>query len=104
VSARDAKSGRVSSVYCRFCVSFGGEVGEGRKRRATENRKFFQKPFRTDNYVSHLRGYHREKGLVWVGAQSIRSCAFAVNRDIGLIVHQYPADYDSGVTTSYEFL
>jgi hypothetical protein len=61
VSARDAKSGRVSSVYCRSCVSFGREVEEGRKFRSTESRKIFQKTFRTDNYVSHLRRCHRQK-------------------------------------------
>jgi hypothetical protein len=38
-----------------------------------------------------------------------RTCACARadwnnDGDIGLMVHQYPADYDSGVTTSYEFL
>jgi hypothetical protein len=61
VSAHDAQSGRVSSVYCRFCVSCGREVEESRKRRSTENRKFFQKPFRKDSYVSNLQGCHRQK-------------------------------------------
>jgi hypothetical protein len=60
-SCRDSNSGKVASAYCMFCVSFGREVEEGRTRRTTENRKFFSRPFRTDNYVSHNRVCHPPK-------------------------------------------
>jgi hypothetical protein len=58
VTSRLASSGHVDSVQCRFCVVFGREAKEAAKRRTTENSKFFTHPFRSDNYVAHLKSTH----------------------------------------------
>lgn len=56
IAARDVTN-EVTSVRCRFCVNFGKEDGnsEARKRKLTDNIKYFRKPFRVDNYKSHLK-------------------------------------------------
>jgi hypothetical protein len=58
ISARNSRTGHVESLQCMFCVVFGREAKSGAKRRATENTKFFKKPFRPDNFVAHLTTTH----------------------------------------------
>lgn len=58
ISSRDAETGAVVSVVCQFCVSFGREVKVGAKRARTANVKYFKKPFRADNYITHLTKQH----------------------------------------------
>jgi hypothetical protein len=45
VSCRDSKSGKVTSAYCVFCVSFGREVEESRTRRIKEAGSSFRDHF-----------------------------------------------------------
>ena len=50
-------SSNVVSVNCLFCIHFGRKdtaVAQP-KRRKTENDRTFTAPFRTDNYVQHMR-------------------------------------------------
>ena len=57
---RDALSGEVESVVCRFCDVFGYEVKAAAKRTWTMRRKYFE-TFRTDHYVQHLKQQHAQK-------------------------------------------
>lgn len=53
----------VESVRCKFCVTFGKESTSSsseRKRKVSSTVKYFTKPFRKDNYTSHLK-VHSEK-------------------------------------------
>ena len=60
----------VDSVRCKFCVTFGKEgqpilsssstSSSARKRKVSSTMKYFTKPFRVDNYTSHLK-VHSEK-------------------------------------------
>ena len=55
---RNKDNGEVNSVRCRFCIAFGKEgrtSNPTRMRRVTDNIKCFTKPFRVDNYRSHLK-------------------------------------------------
>lgn len=58
VASRDPQSHLVDSVLCRFCSTFGREERVGRRRKSTTNIKFFKRPFRSDNYRSHLESQH----------------------------------------------
>ena len=60
ICERDALSGEVKSVVCRFCVVFGCEVKAAAKRTWTTRRKYFE-TFRTDHYVQHLKQKHAQK-------------------------------------------
>ena len=60
ICERDAVSGEVKLVVCRFCVVFGHEVKSATKRTWTTRRKYFE-TFRTDNYVQHLKQQHEQK-------------------------------------------
>ncbi|KAH6570906.1 hypothetical protein BASA60_007513 [Batrachochytrium salamandrivorans] len=72
IKARDAATATVTSVACRFCITFGKEEEVGRKRKATSNVKYFES-FRTDNYLSHLQGQH---------SLNERPLQFLINKDI----------------------
>lgn len=64
ICVRNAQTGSVESVMCKFCVAFGKEAAGAdgpRKRRVTANIKYFRQPFRADHYLSHLQINHREK-------------------------------------------
>ncbi|KAH6577117.1 hypothetical protein BASA60_004196 [Batrachochytrium salamandrivorans] len=85
IKARDAATATVTSVACRFCITFGKEEEVGRKRKATSNVKYFES-FRTDNHLSHLQGQH---SLKWEEYQRIHTSdereAFFTNREIPFI-------------------
>jgi hypothetical protein len=57
ISARHPISGKVSSVVCRFCTTFGREKNVGGKRARTKNVKYFT-TFRADGYKRHLYTAH----------------------------------------------
>jgi hypothetical protein len=64
VSSRDvsSSSSSVTSVLCLFCRTFGREgsiKNNSRKRKITENEKYFTgSPWRADNFSSHLKNQH----------------------------------------------
>jgi hypothetical protein len=61
----------------------GREVEDGRTRRITENMKFFSRPFRTDNYVSHNRVCHPTKWKAYCALdESDRDKFFAVDKPV----------------------
>ena len=63
IASRNANTKEVDSVRCKFCLFFGKEGRKApssapesiRKRKVTDNIKYFTRPFRVDNYKSHLR-------------------------------------------------
>ena len=59
IASRDATTKEVNSVRCKFCIVFGKEgrlkSSSERMRKVSDNIKYFTKPFRTDNYKSHLK-------------------------------------------------
>ena len=63
IAPRDVNM-EVESVRCKFCVTFGKESSSSsssaRKRKVSGTVKYFTKPFRKDNYTSHLK-VHSEK-------------------------------------------
>jgi hypothetical protein len=65
VDSRDASSGAVASVLCRFCLRFVREAQlkllAAGKRRPVSSMKHFGKPWRTDAVLQHLRKQHGEK-------------------------------------------
>jgi hypothetical protein len=65
VDSRDASSGAVASVLCRFCLRFGHEAQPkllaAGKRGQVSSVKHFGKPWRTDAFLQHLRKQHGEK-------------------------------------------
>lgn len=67
IASRIANTKDVNSVRCKFCTAFGKEgrktaaLSTTRKRKVTENIKYFTRPFRVDNYKSHLKT-HSENG------------------------------------------
>ncbi len=61
ICTRDPVSKDVSSVECLMCTNFGREddvEGAERKRKQTTNDKYYTAPWRTDNFVGHLRKQH----------------------------------------------
>ena len=56
VAPRNPTIKEVDSLRCIFCIAFGkeGESAAARKRKVTDNIKYFTRPFRPDNYKSHL--------------------------------------------------
>lgn len=74
ISSRSRQTKEVDSVKCRFCIAFGKEgcksssaASSERKRKVTENIKYFTKPFRVDNYKSHLKTH----SVKWVEYQAL---------------------------------
>ena len=62
ICERDAVSGEVKSVVCRFYVVFGCEVKAAAKRTWKMRRKYFE-TFWTDHYVQHIKQQHAQKWL-----------------------------------------
>jgi hypothetical protein len=61
ICTRDPVSKDVSSVVCLMYTNFGREDDvecAERKRKQTTNDKYYTAPWRTDNFVSHLRKQH----------------------------------------------
>ena len=62
VTARDAATGSICSVECRFCRAFGKEVNAERAHKAPVAKiKFFTKPWRQDHMMSHMLTQHSER-------------------------------------------
>jgi len=63
VASRNSTTKGVDSVRCKFCITVGKEGAStaARKRKVTDNIKYFTRPFRFDNYKSHLKT-HSENG------------------------------------------
>jgi hypothetical protein len=62
VTAREATSGRVNTVGCRFCRSFGkDDTRSDPKRRRPESIKVFSKPWRSDHMKAHVQEQHSIK-------------------------------------------
>ena len=70
VASRNPTTKEVDSVRCKFCIAFGKEGAStaARKRKVTDNIKYFTRPFRADNYKSHLKT-HKEK---WAEYQALK--------------------------------
>ena len=52
----NAQNGETISARCLFCVYFGkDDNGSSQKRKATTHVKYYKKPFRVQNYKSHLK-------------------------------------------------
>jgi len=69
IASWSAITQQVDSVRCKFCIYFGkgGKTASARKRKVTDNIKYFTSPFRVDCYKSHLKT-HSEK---WAEYQSL---------------------------------
>ena len=62
VTARDAATGSICSVECRFCRAFGKEMNAERARKAPVAKiKFFTKPWRQDHMKRHMLTQHAER-------------------------------------------
>jgi hypothetical protein len=62
VTAREASSGRVITVECRFCRSSGkDDTRSDPKRRRTESIKVFSKPWRSEHMKAHVQEQHSIK-------------------------------------------
>jgi hypothetical protein len=58
VTSRDTTTSVVSSVACRFCISFGREEKVGQKRKSITTKKYFTAPFRPKLYRQHHESQH----------------------------------------------
>ncbi|OWZ02501.1 hypothetical protein PHMEG_00025925 [Phytophthora megakarya] len=58
VVGRNAESGAVTRTVCLFCCHFRREVPPGKKRKNAAVIKYFDAPFRTDQYVQHMSSQH----------------------------------------------
>jgi len=69
VASSNPTTKEVDSVRCKFCIAFGKEGAStaARKQKVTDNMKYFTRPFRPDNYKSHLKT-HSEK---WAEYQAL---------------------------------
>ena len=76
-------NGRIDSVVCRFCTTFGEKEEEGdeeaRKRKRTSNAKYFSS-FRVDNYTTHLSKQHPCKWLEYRRSALIRKIFYIIER------------------------
>jgi hypothetical protein len=62
ITARDASSGRINTVECRFCRFFGkDDTRSDPKRCRTESMKVFSKPWRSDHMKAHVQEQHSIK-------------------------------------------
>jgi hypothetical protein len=72
VSTRDPSTKEVKSMLCLFCKHFGREDVAGdkdvRNCKQTTDEKYFCSPWRTDNFLPHLRKQHAAK---WVEYQNL---------------------------------
>ena len=93
IASRSASKKEVDSVRCKFCIWFGkeGSVPE-RKRKITENTKYFTKPFRVDNYKSHLKT-HKLKWAEYQALSKEEKRAF-FDLEPEKYVNTLPAHYD----------
>jgi hypothetical protein len=61
-TAREVSNGRVNTVECRFCRSFGkDDTCSDPKRRRTESINVFSKPWRSDHMKVHVQEQHSVK-------------------------------------------
>lgn len=64
VSERDRSTGEIIGLACQFCEIFEREERsqqEQRKRKRTNNIKFFQQPWRCDHIAYHMQQQHSDK-------------------------------------------
>jgi branched-subunit amino acid transport protein len=58
IAHRDASTGVVIGLQCRFCIAFGREEKVGSKRKPASTVQGWEAPFRYDNIEKHLRKQH----------------------------------------------
>jgi hypothetical protein len=77
VHERDPRTKEVISVACKLCKFFGRDNDDNavRKRKRTENMKYFKHPFRPENYKSHA-AQHGSKWEDYLIASSTEKKAF----------------------------
>ena len=61
VVVRVSHRGKIHGLKCKVCVSFGGEVKLGSKRKLTANAMSWMSPFLYENIKKYLLGKHQEK-------------------------------------------
>ena len=74
ISSRSRQTKEMDSVKCIFCIAFRKEghksssaASSKQKQKVTENIKYFTKPFRVDNYKSHLKTH----SIKWVEYEAL---------------------------------
>ena len=94
VASRKPTTKEVDSVRCKFCIAFGKEGAStaARKRKVTDNIKYFTRSFRPDNYKSHLKT-HSEK---WAEYQALNDQEKRVFFDLRAVkyINTLDAHYD----------
>jgi len=89
VCTRDLSTSEVLSVVCLFCCQFGREEDdtEQRKQKRTTNPKFFNKPWRSDNFTTHLRQQHPVKWSEYSGLTLEDKQKFFLNHESPKVVN-----------------
>jgi phosphopantetheinyl transferase (holo-ACP synthase) len=73
ISTRDIVSSKVTSVLCLFSKHCGRDYndtdvdGKKRKRKRTNNIKYFTSPWRSDYFVTHLKNQHMSSWEIYKG-------------------------------------
>ena len=52
-------TGAVLSVRCLFCLN-SGRSSDSVVIKKSKTTKYFKHPFRTDNYIAHIKNYHKD--------------------------------------------
>lgn len=81
----------VTSVLCLFCASFGKEDIDGKKRKKCGT-KYYEIPFRTDNYTQHLCSEHPEKWKLYQALETTSAKEAFLAQDNNGIDEYYDAE------------